>query len=1471
MDMPQINRVRIINFSYNNHHRNIIDETFDFFQGENALLNLKNGGGKSVLVQLLMQPVIPKTKLMGRRMEDFFRGKKTPAYVMIEWKLEDRGGYLLTGIAMANRTSRVRENDVSNNTIKYFTFTSHYREANPFDIANIPLVRREHERIFIEDYREARKRIAAKEKDVKFNVHLFDEEDKEEYRRYLETFNIFQDEWKSIVLKINESEGGVIEIFEKCKTSQQLMNDWILKSVEKVVNKEDRDHKKLEMMLENLVEEMISNEQYIYEKELYEDFLKKSHDLLQDLEELIQSLEKEERLKGRMASLYYFLKQEIKEMGEESDRQEVLMAASEAELDKIQLEERSKAYYDEKANVEKLEAELKEAEDKLDAVRQDLEAHEEEIAILEAAKEYRNIQNIRQEIAGILEEMDRIKSSSDDAEKIRNLEYSLKVAYGAVLKELRAKADELADELEQVEQETAECDKKLDVLDRENSRLQADTGALRSRTAHFEKTEEKICRELGLFYERNLLGEIEEHVFTDFFANLEQQKSALEEEKEQARAEIGFLRIRIGEMKERSRALRELENEKRTTAVRLGEKIRAYYEEEEALKPVFDRCGLDFKRRFHHQENRKFVKNQIQDLEKNRRSLELQVQSLHETIQSLKRGTLHVSKEFRQWLIDHDIEFETGENYLRKQTPAVREQLMKQNPVLPYSFLLYDDDLAKLKTMNIDCRTREMVPLLSFRDVTGTFSPEGRRVAFGEHLQVLCLFDRRMFAKDDLEEYTAELQEKLAAVEGQLSHYRGELETAREDLRTLEAFNYSENYIYELEEQANRIGKEITAIKEEMAALEQEEQAASEKITRLERRIVELDREWEDTDQRKQRAAEFQKENEAYLRDRRILHEHEETLQKIAAEKRALGEKKQALAEKRDELLEVRTELRGEIKRKEEQYRLYENTPEAEWLDEEIGVMEARLQALKGKITSDLEQLEAKLAAHQKDLKERKENLASYQLEEEQYRDIEYDSTKHSSLKRKLRALEKEEKHLAEIRMDLHGQTERAKGKLEKAEEEVKKLAEEPLPPSEIKLHFSARRKEEREKIKQAREKIKELDGRIREYERLTNKIEQQIEVSHFPVDPGYEVKRGIEEDHAELTVELKALQKENKQYENNLQNRYRDLKGKYHNRHIENILAGLDPLVEGAQLDRNKYYYLGERIMLNNETLEKLIRACEQRLANLEKNKRDMIQHSYLHAKQVYEEIHKIADNSSVRIDGRNRPVQMLRINMEPLSEVEEENLAKMESYIEECVQIIKRDMEEGKKIEEIRKKISKYMSTRELLHVLSDLGKMTISAYKIDINVQNSGYKTWEQVMKENSGGERFVSFFAVLVALMSYTRTSMKYVDDYERNTDTKVLIMDNPFGPISSEHLLKPLFSIAKKYNTQLICLTDLKQNSILNNFNLIYMIKIRQNVFGTSEYLQLEQQIRENADVRQDEKLEKAIFKAEEIDQISLFE
>lgn len=57
------------------------------------------------------------------------------------------------------------------------------------------------------------------------------------------------------------------------------------------------------------------------------------------------------------------------------------------------------------------------------------------------------------------------------------------------------------------------------------------------------------------------------------------------------------------------------------------------------------------------------------------------------------------------------------------------------------------------------------------------------------------------------------------------------------------------------------------------------------------------------------------------------------------------------------------------------------------------------------------------------------------------------------------------------------------------------------------------------------------------------------------------------------------------------------------------------------------------------------------------------------------------------------------------------------------------------------------------------------------------------------------------------------------------DGKVLIMDNPFAQTNAEHLLKPLIEMAKKTNTQLICLSGLGGDSIYNRFDNIYVVKL----------------------------------------------
>ncbi len=1471
--MPQINRVRIINFSYNNNNRNIVDETFDFFQGENALLSLKNGGGKSVLVQLLLQPIIPKTRLMSRRIEDFFRGKKSPTYVLVEWKLEDQGGYLLTGIGLTNKESQVREQDELNNSTKYFTFTSNYRQSNVFDIENIPLIKRVNEKIYVETFKDAKKLISAKEKDHEFAVELFTDEDKDDYRVHLESFNIFQDEWKSIILKINESEGGVIEIFEKCKTSQQLMNDWILKSIEKVVNKEDRDQKKLEQMLENLVEEMISNEQFIYEKELYQEFLRESDKFLDQLNELTNSIDKESEVEKSIASMYFFLKHEINKMSEEIQHQNASIDNCEHELKHIDLEERSKAYYDELAVVNGLSETLDDEKTALDSVREKRVGAKQHVMVQQAAREYGTIKKINRRIAGINEQVNKIKFSGDENEKIRNLEYSLKIAYERLLSALKEKESKIALKLKEIIELFQNYDTQIADLDKQNSKMQGRKGAVHSKIESFEDYEKKVRLELGLKYERNLIGEIEQGYYEACFSAMELNQVRLNEEKTEKNIEIDSLKEDLIQTNEKIRSLRESEKKYTIDDTKLEEQIKSYNLLETSLKSLYERYNLDFNTRFNHQDNELFIKNRINDLQRTELDLVLNIQIATEKIESLKSGTLHVSKEFRQWLINQDFDFETGENYLRKQSESIKRSLVQRNPILPYAFLLYDEDIEKLKTMEVTCKTHQMVPILSYSDINEALTVSGNTVLFGDNLQLMCLYDNRMIDADNLDGYLTELQNELAQTNNQLVHYREQLEVTREDMQLLKQFSYDRNYLYDLEKQKASLVNKIKSTNDEILTLDLVMSETSENLEALRKRVIEIDNQMIKEAERKSKLLEFMKADKTYLQHKEDYRKYSEAIVTISKQKSSLINKKTSLSEEKDALITDQAELRTSIREKQTRYNLYEEAEEAVQLDEDMEVMEERLRILKSTITSQLEELDADLANKKNELEEKEVLLKSYQLEEKDYIDTIFNLEKLNELNDKVQNLEEEEEKLNDHYQTVKRDLEVGKAKLKLAEQEVRKLAEEPLDQSLIKENFINRRKEQSDNILYAKDKSRKLHDITREYEKITDKAEEvDVQFTKYEINAKYEINISVPQDYNDLVLKLKNLKRENKQFEGNVSKLYNKIqlgyKGK--NKHIENILSGLDPLLEGAQIDKNKYYFVGERLLLSKESLGKLIKACEQRLSNLEKNKKDMIQHSYLQAKQVYDEIQKIAENSSIKLDGRNRPIPMLKINMEPIDETEVENGIKMQGYIESWVNTIKKDMQEEKKLEEIRKKISKCMSTRELLNVLSDLGKMTIYAYKIDLNAQNSRYKTWEQVMKENSGGERFVSFFAVIVALMSYTRSSMKFEDDYQRNQDTKVLIMDNPFGPISSEHLLRPLFKIANKYNTQLICLTDLKQNSILNCFNLIYMIKIRQNVFGTNEYIQLEQQIIEDATIQRDELLEKAVFKVEEVEQVSLF-
>ena len=128
--------------------------------------------------------------------------------------------------------------------------------------------------------------------------------------------------------------------------------------------------------------------------------------------------------------------------------------------------------------------------------------------------------------------------------------------------------------------------------------------------------------------------------------------------------------------------------------------------------------------------------------------------------------------------------------------------------------------------------------------------------------------------------------------------------------------------------------------------------------------------------------------------------------------------------------------------------------------------------------------------------------------------------------------------------------------------------------------------------------------------------------------------------------------------------------------------------------------------------------------------------------------------------------------------------------------------------------------ITTKNLYDSVVGIGNVQIGLYKIE---EYREYPiAWADVAK-NSGGEGFLSAFVILSSLLYYMRKDDS--DIFADRNEGKVLVMDNPFAQTNAAHLLKPLMDMAKKTNTQLICLSGLGGESIYNRIDNIYVLNL----------------------------------------------
>ena len=232
-------------------------------------------------------------------------------------------------------------------------------------------------------------------------------------------------------------------------------------------------------------------------------------------------------------------------------------------------------------------------------------------------------------------------------------------------------------------------------------------------------------------------------------------------------------------------------------------------------------------------------------------------------------------------------------------------------------------------------------------------------------------------------------------------------------------------------------------------------------------------------------------------------------------------------------------------------------------------------------------------------------------------------------------------------------------------------------------------------------------------------------------------------------------------------------------------------------------------------QSYDNLMEKLEVDISVIEKEKEKIVELMEDYVKEVHNNLGKIDANSTITV--RERPLKMLRIGLPEWEENAELYHIRLLDMIDE---VTKKGIALFEQNENAQEYFGTQITTKKLYDTVIGISNIQIRLYKIE--AQREYPITWAEVAK-NSGGEGFLSAFVILSSLLYYMRKDD--TDFFADRNEGKVLVMDNPFAQTNASHLLKPLMDMAKKANTQLICLTGLGGESIYNRFDNIYVLNL----------------------------------------------
>lgn len=1440
--MSKINAVRMINLNYNNNAIRISDEIFHL-NGDSTLLSLQNGGGKSVLVQMMLAPFVHKRfqNTKDRTFASYFTTNK-PTFILVEWKLDGEAGYVLTGMMVRKNQELAEENA---NELEMINFVSEYKKRCPQDIYHLAVVEKNKKEVILKSFSACRQLFETYKREREVPFFYYDMNNSAQMKQYFDKIKEYQinyKEWETIIKKVNMKESGLSDLFSDCKDEKGLVEKWFLEAVENKLNKEKNRMQEFQSIVEKYVIQYKDNQSKIKRRDAIKSFEAEAEQIQTEAlryQELSQKKQyQEEKIADFIAKLREFLQlEQEKDQSVQQEIRQLFEDISHLEYEKIsgEIYEIEQRISDSMINWNMIQLE------KDDIERAEAEI-EEKLHLLICAKQQEQVDEAKSDYSVESQKLMLCKEEGQDLEPERKrLGGQLKQYYRVQSQEKEIRSNRCEQNIVRMKEEHSKEKENAGRLAEEEKRIVGELGGIQSKLLAYDEKEEQFNQQYQTAFRRNIIGEYEAGLFS--VTRQEYEKILEQSEREKITAKRG---IDEGKEKQRSlqRNLQDIENNKVKTEGELSTaegKLGEYENELRERRVILHYFNLKEDSLFRTEEILNQAARKLKEIEIARRTLETEENELQKEYKKLTQGQiLELPEDFKRMLEEAGISYVYGMEWLLKNQKSAEEnqRLVQNHPFLPYALIMTRQKMNRLTEQKESVYTSFPIPVLVRESLEAAEDKSEQTVLNFKEVSFYLWFNKNLLDEEKLAAMVAEKEQELQKVQQgiqrksmEYSEYIEKQERIKNQKVSKEAYGNVKENIEQLKQQIRSLETELSKKRQEMSELESAMNGLEQSVTRLENSIH----------AQKQRLEEFLRLESAYQKyeeNKKLLEKKKKEQDRLVNQQKLVLGKLEKLQEQLLSEEHARDRLEEELRACREKlirYRQYEEQKGEEALAAEKATeAENRYVVITSEVSAKQQELEQRTERAAKRMQVEQEELLhlqkKYQLTGEQWKNVRYDRKEESHLESEAEDRQRKIKGKERLLLEERVRIEKYKTEEELKRKELKKQCDTEvlLAKEEIQtIDFDTAMKDKNYKRKECEKRAEFIQKKMNGYGEILTALAEYNELQ-CKSDVVWESELS-EMSAKELTNVKGILIRDYNAYYESIRTKRGDLDRllgrisrmeQFQEEFYQKPLDALSELTADAAL-----------VLKQLETILQSFRNLMEKLlvdiSFVEKEKAKVVELIEDYLKEVHENLGKIDHNSTITI--REKAVKMLKIGLPDWEENEALYQLRLQDYIDDVT-------EKGIAILEENHNVTEYLGTRITTRMLYDavIGIANVQIRMFKIEAQREYPISWSDVAK-NSGGEGFLSAFVILSSLLYYMRKDDS--DIFADRNEGKVLVMDNPFAQTNAAHLLKPLMEMAKKTNTQLICLSGLGGDSIYSCFDNIYVLTlIAANLRNGMQYL-----------------------------------